>query len=94
VRTDLAPYRSMRTGEIIRGRAAHREHLSRYGLTEVGNERAPLAAPPIAGSAAGEIAQDIRRELAREPGERRAMAETALRGSGYDGPSIERILKP
>jgi hypothetical protein len=92
VRTDLAPYRSMRTGEIIRGRAAHREHLNRYGLVEVGNERRPL--PAAAGPAPGEVAQDIKRELARDPGERRAMAETALRASGYQGPQIERILKP
>ena len=88
---DLAPYRSMRTGRMIRGRAEHREHLRRHDLLEVGNERLPL--PPAPGPAPGEIAGDIKRELARDPGERRAQAETALRQAGYQGPQIERILK-
>jgi hypothetical protein len=91
VQTDLRAYRSMRTGEIIRGRAEHREHLKRHDLIEVGNERLPPAPRP--GPAPGEIAGDIKRELARDPGERRAIAETALRGAGYAGPQIERILK-
>jgi hypothetical protein len=90
--SDIAPYRSMRTGEIITNRAQHREHLRQYGLVEVGNE---WAAPRrMAGPAPGEIAQDIKRELARDAGERRAIAETALRGAGYDGPAVERVLKP
>jgi hypothetical protein len=93
MRTDIAPYRSMRTGEVISGRAQHREHLRRYGLTEVGNEKAPFTAPrPLAD--AGDIVADVKRELARDPGERRAIAETALRGAGYQTPQIERILKP
>ena len=45
VRSDIAPYRSMRTGETIAGRVQHREHLQRHGLVEVGNERAPFTAP-------------------------------------------------
>jgi hypothetical protein len=93
LQTDIRPYRSMRTGETITGRAQHREHLRRYGLVEVGNEKAPFTAPrPLAD--AGEIVSDIRREMAREPGERRVIAETALRGAGYEAPQIERILKP
>jgi hypothetical protein len=93
VQTDIAPYRSMRTGEIITGRAQHREHLRRYELTEVGNEASTIMAPrkPVE-PAPGEIAQDIKRELARDPGARRTMAETALRGAGYEGPQIDRII--
>lgn len=91
VRTDLAPYRSMRTGEIVRGRAEHREHLHRHELIEIGNERPKPG--PAPGPANGEIVQDIKRELARDPGERRAMAETALRRPGTPAPVVERILK-
>lgn len=93
VMSDLEPYRSMRTGEVIRGRAQHREHLRRHGLIEVGNEWAAFnTAPAASGPAPGEIAGEVKRQLAREPGERRAEAETALRQGGYDGPSIDRII--
>lgn len=90
--SDIAPYRSMRTGEIITNRAQHREHLRQYGLVEVGNEW--VEPRREAGPAPGEIAADIKRELARDPGERRAIAETVLRGAGYDGPTVERVVKP
>ena len=36
---DVAPYRSMITGEVIGGRAQHREHLRRHGCEEVGNDK-------------------------------------------------------
>ena len=36
---DIAPYRSMITGEMITGRRQHREHLKRHDCQEVGNER-------------------------------------------------------
>ena len=42
VMPDVAPYRSVITGEIIGGRAQHREHLRRHGCEEVGNERPEL----------------------------------------------------
>lgn len=49
---DIAPYRSVVTGERIRGRAHHREHLREHGLHEVGNEpvreRKPKPLPPVA----------------------------------------------
>jgi hypothetical protein len=77
VQTDLRPYRSMRTGEVIRGRTEHREHLRRHDLIEVGNERLPPAPRP--GPAPGEIAGDIKRELARDPGERRAIGRACAR---------------
>lgn len=38
VMTDIQPYQSMATGEMVGGRAQHREHLKRHGLIEVGNE--------------------------------------------------------
>ncbi|HEY1430743.1 MAG TPA: hypothetical protein VGF39_03825 [Stellaceae bacterium] len=93
VQTDLAPYRSMRTGELITGRTQHREHLRRYDLTEVGNEASTIMAPrKLVEPAAGEIAQDIKRQLDRDPGERRAEAEGVLRGAGYEGPQIDRVI--
>jgi hypothetical protein len=88
---DIEPYRSMRTGEIIGGRAQHRDHLRAYGLTEVGNE--VVEPRREIGPAPGEVAADIKRELARDPGERRAIAERALHEAGYDGPQIDRVLK-
>lgn len=36
---DIAPYRSMVTGEIINSRSRHREHLKDHGCIEVGNEK-------------------------------------------------------
>jgi hypothetical protein len=91
--SDIRPYRSMRTREIITGRAQHREHLARYGLTEVGNERTAFAPRPPVGPAPGEIGQEIKRQLARDPGERNAEANQVLREAGYEGPQIDRILK-
>lgn len=48
---DIEPYRSMITGERIRGRAHHREHLRQHGCIEIGNERQetqPKPLPPVA----------------------------------------------
>lgn len=36
---DIAPYQSMKTGEMIMGRRQHREHLRQHGLVEIGNEK-------------------------------------------------------
>jgi hypothetical protein len=36
---DIQAYKSMATGEYIRSRSAHREHLKQHGLVELGNER-------------------------------------------------------
>lgn len=41
---EIAPYRSMITGELITSRAKHREHLKRHGMVEVGNDSS-LTAP-------------------------------------------------
>lgn len=35
---DIAPYKSMVTGEVIESRSKHREHLKRHGYEEVGND--------------------------------------------------------
>ena len=35
---DIAPYKSMITGEVIKSRSHHREHLQQHGCVEVGNE--------------------------------------------------------
>lgn len=48
--TDIEPYRSVVTGERIRGRAHHRQHLRDHNLIEVGNERIerrPVELPPV-----------------------------------------------
>lgn len=35
---DIAPYESIVTGEQVSGRAAHRDHLDRHHLVEVGDQ--------------------------------------------------------
>lgn len=47
VMSDIAPYKSMATGEMIMGRRQHREHLKQHRLIEIGNERQkPVARGP------------------------------------------------
>lgn len=54
---DIAPYKSMITGEMIQGRAQHRAHLRQHGCIEVGNEKiTPRKEIPIR-------REDIRRDL-------------------------------
>lgn len=38
VMPDIKPYQSMQTGEMIKSRSHHREHLRQHGLIEIGNE--------------------------------------------------------
>lgn len=52
---DVSPYRSMITGEVISGRAQHREHLKRHDCIEVGNEKPDFTPKP----------QEIDREAVR-----------------------------
>lgn len=42
---DIDPYQSMVTGEMITGRAQHREHLKKHNLNEIGNETKYLTNP-------------------------------------------------
>lgn len=39
ITADIQPYKSMITGERIRSRSHHREHLRDHGCQEVGNEK-------------------------------------------------------
>jgi hypothetical protein len=61
VRGDLQPYQSMKTGEMIEGRAAHREHLKRHSLVEIGDawDKSPPKPKPI------ESPKGLRETLAR-----------------------------
>lgn len=45
ITTDIQPYRSMVTGEMITSRSQHREHLKRHNCIEVGNEMPKARAP-------------------------------------------------
>ena len=36
--SDIQPYKSMQTGEMIGSRSTHREHLRKHKLIEIGNE--------------------------------------------------------
>ena len=47
VMKDIAPYRSMVTGEEISSRSRHREHLRTHNCIEVGNETKYLKPKPI-----------------------------------------------
>lgn len=40
---DIAPYQSMITGETIKSRSHHREHLRQHGCVEIGNEAQKIA---------------------------------------------------
>lgn len=47
---DIKPYKSAVTGEIVGGRAQHREHMRRHNLVEIGNEKIrPRAASELPG---------------------------------------------
>ena len=49
IRGDYQPYQSMKTGEMIEGRSAHREHLKRHSLVEIGDafDKSPPKPKPI-----------------------------------------------
>ena len=46
ITVDIPAYKSMVTGEMIEGRKAHREHLKRHALIEIGNENVKPASQP------------------------------------------------
>lgn len=45
VAADIAPYKSMVTGEMITSRSQHRAHLKQHKLVEVGNEHTKMTSP-------------------------------------------------
>lgn len=45
VMSDIQPYQSMATGEMITSRSQHREHLKKHNLMEIGNEVKHLMKP-------------------------------------------------
>lgn len=44
---DIKPYRSVVTGERIKGRAHHRVHLRDHNLVEIGNEKQEFKETPM-----------------------------------------------
>ena len=75
VMRDVNEYRSMVTGEMIGGRAQHREHLRTHDLVEIGNEglkgrRIDTDPKP------GEIVADLKRAIEQgpSPGQAEAIA--------------------
>jgi hypothetical protein len=69
---DISDYRSVVTGEVITGRAQHREHLKMHGCIEVGNEPLETRYEPLP-----PIAEDIERAIQASP-ETHAEARAAL----------------
>lgn len=63
VMTDIQPYKSMVTGEMITSRSQHREHLKKHHLIEIGNETKYL--------------KQQRREARPPPGLKQTIAEIA-----------------
>lgn len=55
---DIQPYRSMITGERIRGRSHHKQHLKQHGCVEIGNEQQQNTFKPMPS-----VAPDIKRAL-------------------------------
>ena len=45
VMPDIKPYTSMITGETIKSRSQHREHLQQHGCVEIGNEVEHMTKP-------------------------------------------------
>lgn len=55
--TDIQPYQSMVTGEMITSRSRHREHLKQHGKIEIGNEKPPTSTPVVKNDIKQDIAQ-------------------------------------
>lgn len=58
---DIAPYKSMITGEMINSRSKHREHLKQHDCMEVGNETAYMVKNRIRPSAPPGLKEDMLR---------------------------------
>ncbi len=79
ITSDYKAYRSTHTGEMIEGRAAHREHLRRHGLVELGNDDVP-------GKTSQERLRDATRDVAADVAKAYEMLE-----QGYQAPPEEHI---
>lgn len=69
VRGDYEAYKSMKTGEMVDGRAAHREHLKRHSLVEIGDSYDKGLPPP--------------KPIQSPPGLKRAIAEVVYQKLRY-----------
>jgi hypothetical protein len=57
---DIQPYKSMQTGEMITSRSAHKAHLKKHGLIEIGNEKMPERKPEVKYNS-----EEVKREIAK-----------------------------
>lgn len=68
IMTDISPYRSAVTNEVIGGRRQHRDHLRKHDLVEVGNERPVTGSKPQATPVASDIKDAIEQVAAGNAG--------------------------
>ena len=60
---DIAPYKSMVTGEMIMSRSKHKSHLKQHGMVEVGND--PIRDKPQPKYDSDAVKREIARQLYR-----------------------------
>jgi hypothetical protein len=65
VAPDIQPYRSTVTGELIGSRSAHREHLKRHNLVEVGNDKPRQGKLPDVAGRREAIVESLKRHRVR-----------------------------
>lgn len=77
VMRDVSAYQSMVTGQMIDGRAQHREHLKAHDLVEIGNEGMKQRISHDIDTA--DIAADLKRAIEQgpAPGQAEAIAKAA-----------------
>lgn len=61
--TDYAPYQSMVTGEMIEGRAAHKEHLRRHNVVEAADMKPTPKPQTLPGGLKEKVAQAVYQKL-------------------------------
>ena len=67
VQPDIAPYKSMITGEMITSRSQHREHLRKHNCVEVGNDVGDLTYKGIPDVAPQQRLESLRAQIDRMP---------------------------
>jgi putative FmdB family regulatory protein len=60
--SDIQPYRSMLTGQMITSRSKHRDHLKEHGCVEVGNE--PMTKKKVSWLEQKQNKEALRQEIA------------------------------